>query len=144
MVLQGVEFVFLLLAAALAGLTFLSHDWRIRTGSITMVTAWVGSIVHDRIFIGLVPDIAFEGIANLAVFYIFLQLHFRQDDEIEEPIWPALIVVLEVLIFGCTIFRLFGSANYTLAVDVLFGTEMAIILLIGAAEVFSRRRVGAN
>ncbi|MCI5044107.1 MAG: hypothetical protein MRY72_05365 [Aquisalinus sp.] len=116
----------------------LTADRRIHIGSITVLTAWTASILV-REFLDIVPWILSEVIINLAVFYVFLQLHFKQNDEEREPLWPLVVMGLEALIFCSHLaYWIYGYSQYVVTVNIFFGFEVLTIIFISILRIIDR------
>ena len=138
------EYTFLVLVLSAFALAIASGDNRVRIGAVTLLGAWVLSeiLLHFVLFIPYV--VSFIGV-NIAVFYVFLQLHFWADGEESGPVWPVFIMGLEFLIFLSHLAFFFGGWMYYMAsLNILFGLELLFMIGIGLMKTVERFRPASN
>ena len=131
------HFVFLGLVSTALLLAFFAVDWRVRAGAVTLLASWVISQLMSAL--AILPWIASEITINIVVFYIFLQLHFRREEEEREPLWPFFVMALEFFIFCSHMaYWFFGVDFYSTTVNVLFGSELVVVIVVALMRIKER------
>ncbi|WP_306252944.1 hypothetical protein [Parvularcula sp. IMCC14364] len=132
------EYTFLAMLLTVFALASLTRDSRLHVGVLTLLAGWFVSIVSVNL-VAFVPTLLVWVIVNIVVMYVFLQLHYRREDEEREPMWPIAIIGLEffILISHVTAW-FFGWAYYVIAINILFGLEILIIGFICLLRIYDR------
>ncbi|GGC96663.1 hypothetical protein [Aquisalinus flavus] len=121
--------VFLVLMVTLIVSAWLVKDRRIHIGVLAIVFSWVTSNVIHMIISDYSPLLV-EIIINIALIYIFFQLHFWPEGENSGPVWPVYMMVFELCIFLSHMTRITMSPTYyVILINILFGVE--VLFMIG-------------
>ena len=78
------EYTFLAMLLTVFALASLTRDSRLHVGVLTLLAGWFVSIVSVNL-VAFVPTLLVWVIVNIVVMYVFLQLHYRREDEEREP-----------------------------------------------------------
>lgn len=121
--------VFLALMVTLVISASLVRDRRIHIAVLAIIFSWVTSNVIHMIIADYSPLLV-EIIINIALIYIFFQLHFWPEGENSGPVWPVYMMVFELCIFLSHMTRLTMSPTYyVILINILFGVE--VLFMIG-------------
>lgn len=119
--------IFAILSVCCVAAAWLVRDRRIHVATFVLVGTWVLAW-FGRFFFWRHTPVMVELFLNVALFYIFMQLHFWRIDEKNGPVWPVFLMGCELFIFLSHITKFtFGQVHYVGIINFLFALELAIV-----------------